>query len=221
MEFGKAFTFAFEDQDWIKKVLLAGLIGLIPIVGQLFVLGWGLEITRRVIRQDPQPLPDWSNFGGYLLDGLKGAVIAFVYALPIILVQACNQGITFGATELISDYDTAATITMVVLVCFGCLTFLYAILMGLILPAAMGNFVATDQLGAAFRFGQVFKLFKASPVSFVLVLLGSLIAGFVGSLGVILCFVGVIFTSAYASAINGHLTGQAYNAAKAALGESL
>jgi hypothetical protein len=221
MEFGKAFTFAFEDQDWIKKVLLAGLIGLIPIVGQLFVLGWGLEIARRVIKQDPQPLPDWNNFGGYLLDGLKGAVIALVYALPIILVQACSQGITFGAAELISDYETAGTITMVVMVCFGCLTFIYAILMGLILPAAMGSFVATDQLGAAFRFGQVFKLFKAAPVSFVLVLLGSLIASFIGSLGVILCFVGVIFTSAYASAINGHLTGQAYNTAKAALGESL
>jgi hypothetical protein len=213
MEFGKAFSFPFEDQEWFKKVAILALISLIPIVGPFVSLGWGVEITRRVIRKDPTPLPAFENFGGMLVDGLKVAVIIFVYMLPIILVQACNQGITFGLPSLIDDYDTVGTITMVTLVCFGCLSLLYAILMGFMLPAAIGNFAASDQMGAAFKFGKVFGLVRAAPIAYLLVLLGTFLSGIVAMLGVIACAIGVFFTAVYAAAINAHLQGQAYLAA--------
>jgi hypothetical protein len=48
----------------------------------------------------------------------------------------------------------------------------------------------------------------------LIVLLGSIVAGFVGSAGVILCVIGVLFTYAYAMLVQSHLWGQAYNAAK-------
>jgi hypothetical protein len=177
------------------------------------VLGWGIDITRRVIRKDPTPLPAFDNFGGFLVDGLKVAVITFVYLLPIIIVQACNQGITIGLPEMINDSSTVGTITMVTLACFGCLTLLYAIFMGFLLPAALGNFAATDQMGAAFKFGKVFGLVRAAPVPYLLVLLGAAVSGFIAMLGVIACAIGVLFTAVYAQAINAHLQGQAYLAA--------
>ena len=210
MEFGKAFSFPFQDQEWFKKVAILALISLIPIVGPFVVLGWGVEITRRVIRKDPTPLPAFGNFGGLLVDGLKVAVIIFVYMLPIILVQACNQAITFGLPELMNDLDTVGTITMVTLICFGCLSLLYAILMGFLLPAALGNFAATDKMGAAFKFGKVFGLVRAAPVAYLLVLLGTFLSGIVAMLGVIACAIGVFLTAVYAAAINAHLQGQAY-----------
>jgi uncharacterized membrane protein len=40
MDFGRAFSFVFEDPDWLKKVAIAGLVMLIPVIGQLVVLGW-------------------------------------------------------------------------------------------------------------------------------------------------------------------------------------
>src|SRR4030065_1188818 len=89
MDFGKAFSYQFEDQDWIKKILIAAVIPLIPIIGSLVVAGWGVEITKRVIHHEPFPLADWNDFGGYLGKGFKMAVIALVYALPLIIVAIC------------------------------------------------------------------------------------------------------------------------------------
>ena len=216
MEFGKAFSFPFEDQDWIKKVGIAALVMLIPIVGGIAVAGWGFEVTRRVIRRDPQPLPDWSDFVTYLVNGLKVVVVGLAYALPIILVSACSQGIFYAAGQ--GGDDTMMSIATVVMICFSCLMILYGIFMGLVMPAALGNFAATDQLGAAFRFGEVFGLVRAAPGPYVLVLLGAFLAGIIAMLGSIACGIGALLTSAYAMAINGHLQGQAYNEASALRG---
>ena len=51
MEFSRAFSYVFEDSDWFKKIALAALVSLIPIIGQIFLIGWALEITSRVIKK--------------------------------------------------------------------------------------------------------------------------------------------------------------------------
>jgi hypothetical protein len=212
MDFGRAFSFVFEDQEWFKKVGVAALILLIPIAGPIFLAGWVFETIKRVIRRDPDLLPDWSDFGGYFGDGFKVVVVAFVYMLPVILIQACSQGVFLAGQENFND-DTVVTALAVLNACFGCLTFLYSLLMGLVIPAALGNFAANGDLKAAFQFGDVFGLVRAAPGAYALVLLGNLVAGLVGSLGVIACGIGVLLTSAYAGVVTGHLTGQAYNQA--------
>lgn len=72
---------------------------------------------------------------------------------------------------------------------------------------------ATDNLSAGFRFSEVIRLVRSAPGAYLMVLLGVIISGILGSLGVILCVIGVFFTLAYAMAVNGHLYGQAYREA--------
>ena len=206
MEFGKAFTYIFDDDDWVMKTIIAALVSLIPIIGQITVMGWGLEVTRRVIRNDPNPLPDWSDFGGHIVRGIIAWVIGFVYALPLIILYACPIIIIAMA----ENDDTLMTLGWL---CFSCLTLLYVVLLMFVLPAAMGNYAAKDELGAAFRFGEVFGLVRAAPGAYLLTILGALIAGFIAPLGLILCFIGVLWTQVYAILINSHLWGQAYNQA--------
>jgi len=213
MEFGKAFTYVFEDDDWIMKTIIAALVSLIPIIGQIIVMGWGLEVTRRVIKQEPNPLPDWSDFGGHIVKGLVAWVIGFVYALPIILIWICPTVLLAAA----GDDETVMTIYSVVSACFGCLTFLYVILLLLLYPAAIGKYVDTGEFGAAFRFGEIWGLVRAAPGAFFMTILGALIAGIIAPLGLILCFIGVLWTQAYAVLINSHLWGQAYNEAQKAV----
>jgi hypothetical protein len=215
MDFGKAFSYAFEDQDWIKKVGIAALIMLIPILGQIIIGGWALEITRRVIRRDPEPLPDWSEFGDYLVKGLQVFVIGFAYSLPIILISICTQ----VPTAFLADQGGDAENLIIVLsICTSCISMIYGIFLGFVLPAALGNFAAHEQLGAGFRFGEVFGLVRAAPMAYLLVLVGSFVAGLVAMLGLIACFIGVFFTVPFSYAINAHLQGQAYNEAIAARG---
>jgi len=213
MDIGKAFSYAFEDPDWLKKLGIGALLMIIPIVGWLIVAGWSIEITRRIINHDPQPLPEWSDFGGYLMKGLHVFVIGFVYSLPVILVNACQQGITaFGQGGDTSD-ETMVTVLMVVGICFGCVSFLYSIFLGLVLPAALGHYAASGQLANGFRFAEIYGLVRSAPTAYLLALVGGFVASIIASLGIILCVIGVLFTAVYAQTINAHLYGQAYNEA--------
>lgn len=211
MDFGKAFSFVFEDPDWLKKIVLAGLISLIPIVGQLYLTGYGLEVARRVIRHDPRPLPDVA-FGESLGEGFKALVIGLVYSIPVylfVLPIALVPTLAGGN----GDYSGAEPLITLVSVCCSGLLILYALALSIWLPAAFGNMLARGSLGAAFRLGEVFALIKAAPGAYLLVLVGTLITGFIAPLGTIACGVGVVLTYTYGVVFMGNLYGQAYNAA--------
>lgn len=207
MDFGKAFSFVFEDEDWIKKIAIGGLLAL-TVIGLIPVLGWGFEITRRVIKKEEEVLPDWSDFGGYLTRGFLVFVIAFVFLLPVTLVNLCTTGVPFLYEN--AD-DTLAVIATIVTVCFACFSFIYSAAAYLILPAAIGNYAVTDEFGAAFKIGDIFKMVRDNLGTYGMVLLGGIVATMVSGLGVIACGIGVFLTMVYAIAINGHLWGQAYN----------
>lgn len=210
MNFGQAFTYVFEDPDWAKKVLIPALIAIIPIVGQIFLLGWMLDITRRVIQRNPRPLPEL-DFGRQLVDGLKGFVIGFVYALPILILEIPIIIVSSSmSTQNFDTNTTAGPLVAIVSVCCGGLILLYALLMAFFLPAALGNYAASGNLTAGFRFREIFGLLRAAPGAYLLTLLGVIVAGFISGLGSIACVIGVFATLAYAQAIMGHLYGQAY-----------
>lgn len=79
--------------------------------------------------------------------------------------------------------------------------------------AALANYVAKGQFGAAFNFKQVFGLVKKSFLSWLLVIVGQILAmGIIAPLGSIACVIGVFLTMAYGTAVYSHLLGQAYNA---------
>jgi hypothetical protein len=224
MDFGRAFTYAFEDPDWLKKVGIAALVFLIPVVGAIIVMGWALEITRRVINDDPQPLPGWDDFGGFLGKGFKAFVVSFAYALPIILIVGCGQLVTFGAAAALSEAepDLAATVAMIVSVCMGCFALIFGILAGLMVPPAYGNLAATGELGAAFRFGEVFGMLRAAIGPYLLSLVIVAVAAMVLSpIGGLVCGIGALATSAYLQVLSGHLYGQAYKIAKATVAPAM
>jgi hypothetical protein len=214
MDYGNAFTYQFKDDEWIKKFAIAALFILIPIIGPLFLAGWGLEITRRVIAADPEPLPPWNDFGNYLVKGIQLIVIGFVYALPIILVQACTQGVYIAGSENIYNDDTFAVIGVIFQTCLGCLTFLYSIFLGLFLPAAIGHFAAEGSFGAAFRVGEIFQILKSGFAAYLIVLVFSFVLPFIAMLGLMLCLIGVLFTAPYALMVSQYLIGEAYRATK-------
>lgn len=205
MDFGLAFSFVFQDEEWIKKVLIAAVLSIIPILGQIVVLGWSLEVTRRVILKDPNPLPDWDDFGGLFVQGLKALVVGFVLAIPMIIISI--PGSLLSAVLDPRDYETVIAL---ISACTGCLAFLYGIVMAFAIPAAYGELAATDNLGSALNPARMWALVRAAPAAYLIVLLGVILAGFIAPLGTLLCVVGVFITGAYVMAFQGHLYGQAY-----------
>lgn len=205
MDFGLSFSFPFQDEEWGKKIVLTAVISLIPIIGQLALIGWLVELTRRVIRGDTEPLPDWADFGGILVLGLKMFAIGFVYALPLMFAT-----IPMAIFDSLIDSDSAAALYTIVTLCFSCFALIYGLALAFFFPAAVGELAATDNLGAAINPMNIIAHLRSAPSAYLLAFLGTIIAGFLSGFGIILCFVGVIFTTVYAYAVQGHLYGQAY-----------
>src|SRR5512133_1584007 len=128
MDFGRAFSHATQDPEWMKKIGIAGLLMFIPIIGWFAVLGWGLEITRRVINNDPGTLPDWSNFTDHLVRGLKGIVVSIAFSLPGNIINICRGSVTalMSNPDLTRNMDSNMLNALVTAnsflgICCGCL----------------------------------------------------------------------------------------------------
>jgi hypothetical protein len=219
VDYGKAFTFPQEDPDWIKKVAIAGAVTLIPVAGGFLLWGYMLEIVRRVIAGEAPVLPEWSDFGGLLKKGLYYFVVGFVYGLPLILLLACIGLPYLGVAFAGNDEDLAgilATISTVVSACFGCLALIYALVIAVVMPAAIGKLAVSGEIAPALRFGEVFALVRAKPAVYVIVaLVAALAVSILTSVGSIACGIGAIFGAAYGAIAAGHLYGQAYRTASA------
>ncbi|MBN1246189.1 MAG: DUF4013 domain-containing protein [Anaerolineae bacterium] len=210
MDFGKAFTFVFDDPDWLKKVAINALIGLIPLVGSIYVLGWGLEVARRVAAGSATPLPD-VDFGTYLGHGFKAFVVALVYTLPIWVITIPIAIVAAVADSAGVEGDALYALLTITNVCGGLLILVYGLVMGLAIPAALTRTVVHGSIGAGLQVKSVVAMVKAAPGAYLLTLVGTFVAGMLAALvGTLACGVGLFFTAAYQQLVTGHFYGQAY-----------
>lgn len=208
MEIGKAFSFVTEDEQWITKVLLGGLVALIPFVGAFVIYGYTFRIAQNVARGNPRPLPAWDEFGDMLARGFFAWVIQIVYLLPVMLIYFLIAVLTAGAAALTTEADGSGGAGVLIGLCLFPLVFIAAILCGMAALAAVMRFLATDSFGEAFKFGEVIASLRANISAFLMILVVGILAGIVGSLGIIACGVGVLFTVFYSQCVIGHAIGQ-------------
>ena len=216
LDIGKAFTYVFEDQKWLTKVLIGGgliLGGIVTLIGWIFtgpvVLGYGVQVLRNVIAGNPQPLPEWDNWGERWTDGFKAWVVTLILAIPIIIV---NVVIQVPATILNAASDTGTSGAGTALSLLGsCINFFLGLGIALITPIAMGRYATTNSIGNAVQLGEVFATLRQNIGMYVIIaLLSSFAIGLIASLGLILCFIGVFFTAFYGLLVQYNLYGQAH-----------
>ncbi len=217
MDLGKSFTFTFEDENWLTKVLVGGLFGFLSmiLIGIPFVLGYFLETLKNVATGQSRPLPNWGDdMGGLFKKGIVGTVGILIWALPIILFS-CVFGIFLGALSGSSSSQSNSAIGLVELVslCLYCLIGIYSLLLTVVLPAALIKFAVSDKLGDLFAFRDIFSFISKNLGNYIIAVLLSWVVSFVAGFGIILCFVGVLFTSFWSYLVMAHLFGQVYRAA--------
>lgn len=214
MDIGSAFTFAFDDPDWIKKlaigggIILAGTILFPILIGIALFLpvgGYMLETLKNVRDGQPTPLPEWSDFGGLFSKGLMVFVIALVYNIPAFLILCASIGISMGGQQL--GTDTANALVFVT-VCLNCLQIILSLLGNALVPAALIRYAQYDTLGSAFQFREIFSFISANIGDYIIAILLSWVAGLVAVFGLILCVVGLFFTGFWSYLVAANLYGQ-------------
>ena len=205
MDIGKSFTFVFEDQKKIEKILIGGLVMLIPVIGAIILLGYSVRLVRNVRNHHPEPLPEWDDWGGMLSEGLKLFIIYFLWSLPLIILSI----FLIIPMALAGDPEDAGVIASLFGLCFSCFAFLYAIILWLAIPAITVKFAENGEISDGFEFGEIMGFAKKHVGEIIIVALVSMaaftIAGMVGS---ILCVIGSLFTYFWATMVQYHLIAQ-------------
>lgn len=209
VDFGKAFSYVFEDPDWVRKVLIGGLFYLASflIVGWFFLLGYLAQLVRNVIAGVARPLPEWDDLGTYFSEGLKLFGVSLVYFIPVIaLVIAFIVPTVFLAA--VTDHDSHVPDAIMPLMFFMLVPLTLAI--SAILPVAVVRVIDTGRFGAAFEFGAIFEFITKNFTNYLLALLVHFVANFASQFGIALCCIGVVFTAFWSVTVSAHAFGQAY-----------
>lgn len=205
MKFVKAFTYVFDDPEWLNKVLIPVLVGLIPLVGQMVVSGWILDLIRNVANNDEHPLPAL-DFGRHLGRGFKVRLVSVVYAIPVIVLYL----LIFLPWALTGDSDGASLVGIFFTLIGSLLMVVFCLALAFFFPAAQANLAVHDTFASAFDFKTIFGMVKMNYMAWLIVVGGAVVSSLIAPLGAIVIGIGAIITAFYAQTINAHLVGQAY-----------
>ncbi|MCS7179263.1 MAG: DUF4013 domain-containing protein [Anaerolineae bacterium] len=189
MDVGKAFRFVFEDRDWVTKLLLGGLILLIPIFGIFALMGYMITVIRRVLSGDPNPLPDWRELGQKFVDGLLVWVAIFIYTLPALLLSCPVFAVSVLPMLGGENEDLTAVLTGVagvLVIGLSCLIFLYTFLVAFLAPAIYLQYAGHGRLGACLRVGDIVRFTGRNLGSIFLILLLAVVISAVINVAIIL-----------------------------------
>lgn len=210
MDIGKAFTYIFDDENWLTKILLGGLFSLLSVIliGIPFVLGYAVETIKNVIDGVPSPLPEWDNLGEKFRKGLMVALLLIIYQIPNLLFQCVRTGAMLALAE--ADPEMAENAMPIIQSCQGCFSLVWTLLIAAITPAVFIKYALTEDFMAGFRFGELFDLIKADLGNYVIAILLTWVAGIVAMVGLIGLCIGVFFTGFWSRLVQAHLYGQLY-----------
>jgi hypothetical protein len=190
-----ALGWPFRDPQWVTKILLMGLINIIPIVGQMALLGWVLNSVDN-LRQGRQELAP-AGFSG-LGRGARLFVVILVDILALIVLYGI---LLIGGTSMTGSDNSGARVLGVILTLLGIIVYYGGLLaFSLLLPTIA---LTTDRggIGAGLNAPAIIRRALSNPGTYLMAGLFSLIASIIAGFGVIACIVGVLFTTAWSYAV--------------------
>ena len=195
-----AFAWPFRDPEWPRKLLIIAATLLIPIIGGINGLGWMLATLDRLRAGDETMAPAGL---GYIGRGFRLFVVQIVYGLAI---SALALLIYLPAVLLaVHQGSGQANTGLIFLALFlNVLAFGVATVGALAVTFASPAFVlATDRGGirGGLNVREVARRSRANLTNTLIAGLMLIAASFVSSLGSIVCLVGILFTAAYALAM--------------------
>jgi hypothetical protein len=186
----KAVFFPFRGEKWGIKLLIGSALYfanfIIPIIPSIPLFGYFGRIMKRIIVQDEDPgMPEWKDWGGLFLEGVKLGGAMVIYLIPALLLSVggyilfivLDFSLAFSASALSHSSSTPFP-ALTLFSGIGMFAGLALAILGMLLmyvtlvfiPPALGNLIAKDDFKAAFRFKEWWPLFKANLSGYVIAL---------------------------------------------------
>lgn len=197
MDIGSVIKAPFEDQDWIKKVLLMGLVngllcmtGIGAFVGLPNLLGWSVTYARGRMNGDNQ-IPEFGF--GYIGLGYRFILSMLVYGVIAVVIMLVLGGVGAGLAKIA---DVLALVWMPVQ--------LVAMLGIVLLGAPMAyRFIVHEDTMAGMRVGWAIGFLKSNLVPVLMFVLIGLVCGLLAGVMGIVPLIGSLFGFALSHLWNG------------------
>ena len=201
------------DSEWIKKILIGGILLIIPIIN--FIIGGYYIKTLRGSIEGKPGLPEWDEWGDLFITGLMVAIIGFIYMLIPLIVLFVSIGGALTAAISSGDFSAASISAIVGGSLFSVLLML---IVWLVLPMALSIYAKEDSIGAAFRIGEILSRIKSVPGDYIISIIVLYALLFIVNLVAaipILGWVIVIFANFYITLVASKMFGEVYASSNA------
>lgn len=171
MDIGRSFTYIFEDKDWLKKVLIGGLVNLVPIVN-FAATGYAIETLRRAKEGEEPVLPEWSDFGDFFSKGLILLIGMIILSIPaaILIMLSGGLAVFYNGFQRFNTFfsGTAALIVLIV--------FIYFLFLFFAMPAIFLNYAKKLSFSSIFEFSEFSRIIFSDLTTYILCLVNIFLA---------------------------------------------
>ncbi|QGU00211.1 hypothetical protein SYNTR_1617 [Candidatus Syntrophocurvum alkaliphilum] len=190
MDIRSYIKFPLNDREWGKKIVIGGLLSIIPIIN-LLVLGYYIRCIKLGM-SNSYTLPQWNEWGELFNDGLYSFLITIVYLLLPILLSAALFNIPFVGVLL---------------------SIVITIFAGMMIFFALASYSVNKNFADAFDFQQVYKKLSEKMDRFIFPYLAFVLLSYIGSsLVLAIPFAGAIaiLLVFYVGIVFSHYVGTVY-----------
>lgn len=144
-----AFQAPATEQSWMNKVVIGGLVNIVPIVN-FIAMGYSLKYFEGLLSGTNEHLPEWQGWGDLFMIGLKAFIVTLIYMVGVIIIGAL--GTILGG------------------ILGGILAFLIFLGTMFLLPVAMVRFVSAGfDIAAALAFKDVYEMARSKLDEYLIV----------------------------------------------------
>lgn len=179
-------SFGYAKDSVIGKWMQWLLLIIATILLAIPLLGYSLKVFR-----GEKPAPEVTGWGTLIIDGIKYAIIAIIWAIPCLII------LFFGLSSLVAaivtgQVDPAAMMAFATgAIVYFILFVIIAVITALLARIGIVRFARTGSMGEAFNFGEILATIgKIGWGSYILAWIVFIIAMVV--IGIVLGIIGII-----------------------------
>lgn len=213
MNLTRAFTFVFDDREWLGKVTIITaltfasivllpvlLLGLLPFC---ILLGYMLDLVNNVRDGKREVLPAFKDFGDLLTRGSGVLLGLTVYNIPVIMISCCLWLVPGSFTGALDGI-----VTLIALCCLLPILLIYTAVTWPMLAVGVARYARGNSSGIFFQAGRLFNTVNDMGGYSIQWLLCALIVNFVYTILLFIPCLGWIAFAALAFPTQSHLVGQ-------------
>lgn len=202
----QALGFPFQSNNWLASLIIGGILFVVPL-GIIFLGGFYIDVMRRIVNDDPDPMPAWNEWGKKFKDGLILFTLTIIYVLlPMIVAYLPGLLVTLAGEE-----ETGLIISLVGAILGTLLAYLF-------IPLALGQYVESDRFVEGLNVAKLSKRILSNPlrylgncaITFFALFVGIFVISIVNAIGTALV-VGLLCTIPITFVVSFYLTLYQYN----------